>query len=159
MLILFCVAACVPIALAVAVPVVLRLAGVADERRWRWWLYAACAMFAVSWYLPSPLIDGQDTSFTTHFVGGGVFTGLLWYYLKRSLGWRGHWLIEAFSLFALVSALGCINELFELATVRAGLVRLSLTDTNWDILANSLGALAVYGGYLLGGWLGDRKRG
>ena len=84
---------------------------------------------------------------------------MLWYYLKRSLGWRGHWLIEAFSLFALVSALGCINELFELATVRAGLVRLSLTDTNWDILANSLGVLAVYGGYLLGGWLGDRKRG
>ena len=159
MLILFCVAACVPIALAVMVPVVLRRAGVADERRWRWWLYAACAMFAVSWYLPSPLIDGQDTSFTTHFVGGGVFTGLLWYYLKRSLGWRGHWLIEAFSLFALVSALGCINELFELATVRAGLVRLSLTDTNWDILANSLGALVVYAGYLLGGWLGDRKRG
>ena len=158
-IILHCTAACVPIALAVAVPVVLRRAGFVDERRWRWWLYAACAMFAVSWYLPSPLIDGQDTSFTTHFVGGGVFTGLLWYYLKRSLGWRGHWLIEAFSLFALVSALGCINELFELATVRAGLVRLSLTDTNWDILANSLGALAVYGGYLLGGWLGDRRRG
>ena len=43
--------------------------------------------------------------------------------------------------------------------MRAGLVRLSLTDTNWDILANSLGALVVYGGYLLGGWLGDRKRG
>ena len=88
-----------------------------------------------------------------------MFTGLLWYYLKRALGWRGHWLIEAFSLFALVSALGCINELFELGTVRAGLVRLSLTDTNWDILANSLGALVVYAGYLLGGWLGDRRRG
>ena len=48
---------------------------------------------------------------------------------------------------------------FELGTVRAGLVRLGLTDTNWDILANSLGAPVVYGGHLLGGWLGDRKRG
>ena len=48
---------------------------------------------------------------------------------------------------------------FELGTVRAGLVRLSLTDTDWDILANSLGAPVVYGGHLLGGWLGDRKRG
>lgn len=50
-IILHCTAACVPIALAVAVPVVLRRAGFVDERRWRWWLYAACAMFAVSWYL------------------------------------------------------------------------------------------------------------
>ena len=48
---------------------------------------------------------------------------------------------------------------FELGTVRAGLVRLGLTDTNWHILANSPGALVVYGGHLLGGWLGDRKRG
>ena len=57
--------------------------------------------------------------------------------------------LEAFSLFALVSALGCINELFELLTVKTGLVWLTLDETNWDILANSLGALVVYIGYLL----------
>ena len=62
----------VPIVLAAVVPAVMRRAGLAEERRWRWWLYAACILFWVSWYLPSPLIEGRDTSFTTHFVGGGM---------------------------------------------------------------------------------------
>ena len=102
-------------------------------------------MFAVfiSWYLPSPLIDGQDTSFTTHFVGGGLFTGLFWAYLVSSMKWRAHWLVMAFSVFALVSALGCINELAELFMVKAGLASIKLDDTNWDILANTLGAATV----------------
>lgn len=113
-----------------------------------WLLILACALFFISWYLPSPLINGQDTSFTTHFVGGGLFTGLMWLYLKYSLQWRAAWWLEGFSLFALVSALGCVNELFELFVVEAGLVGITLTDTSWDILANSLGALVIYIGYL-----------
>lgn len=112
-------------------------------------LMAACALFFVSWYLPSPLIDGENTSFVTHFVGGGLFTGLVWLYLKFSLNWRAKWWLEGFSLFALVSALGCINEIFELLLVRAQVANILITDTSWDIFANSLGALAVYLGYLL----------
>lgn len=112
------------------------------------YLYLACGLFFISWYLPSPLIDGQNTSFTTHFVGGGLFTGLLWIYLKKALGWQDFWLIEAFSLFALVSALGCINELAELVMVKVSLAKITLTDTNWDILANTLGSLVVYTAYL-----------
>lgn len=138
----------VPIVLAICVPLVLQKYGHKNERKHRWLLYGACVLFFISWYLPSPLIDGQDTSFTTHFVGGGVFTGLLWLYLKLAIKWRDHWLIEVFSLFALVSALGCINELAELVMVKIGLARITLTDTNWDIAANSLGALAVYIAYL-----------
>ena len=149
----------VPIVLAAVVPAALRRAGFVEERRWRWWLYAACILFWASWYMPSPLIEGRDTSFTTHFVGGGMFTGLLWYYVKQSLGWRSRWMVELFSLFALVSALGCINELVELGAVKAGLSRLTLEDTNWDILANSLGALVAYAGYLLvDGRIGRPKR-
>lgn len=139
----------VPIIIAVAVPVALRRAGYANEARYRGLLYAACGLFFISWYLPSPLIDGQHTSFTTHLVGGGVFTGLLWWYLKLSLRWRGPWLLEAFSLFALVSALGCVNELAELVMVKAGLARITLTDTSWDIVANTLGALLVYVVYVV----------
>lgn len=112
-------------------------------------LVAACTLYFISWYLPSPLIDGQDTSFTTHFVGGGLFTGILWLYFKQSFSWRGPWWLESFSLFALVSALGNANELFELLVVRTGLVHLALTDTNWDIFANSLGALVVYVGHFV----------
>ncbi len=119
-----------------------------DSKRFRSLLITACLVFFISWYLPSPLIDGEDTSFTTHFVGGGIFTGLLWFYLKRSLKWRGVWWLEAFSLFALVSALGAVNELFELLMVRIDISSIPLDDTNWDILANTLGALVVYLVYL-----------
>ena len=112
----------------------------------------------VSWYLRSPLVEGRDTSVTTHFVGGGMCTGLLWYYVEQSRGWRSSWAVELCSRFGLVSALGCINELVELGAVKAGLSRLTLEDTNWDILANSLGALVAYAGYLLvGRWI-DRPR-
>ena len=82
----------VPIVLAAVVPAALGRAGFAEERRWRWWLYAACMLFWVSWYLPSPLIEGRDTSFTTHFVGGGMFTGLLWY-LREAVPWLAQQLV------------------------------------------------------------------
>ena len=94
--------------------------------------------------MPSPLIDGQDTAFMTHFIGGGIFTGCLWLYLKHALGWRQYWLVEVFSLFALVSALGCMNELFELLVAKTSVARLPLDDTNWDIAANTAGALLVW---------------
>ncbi len=146
----------VPVALVAAISVVLRRAGHVGGPSWL--LYLACGLFMVSWFLPSPLIEGRDTSFTTHFVGGGMFAGVLWCYLKLSLGWRGRWPVEAFSVFALVSALGCINELFELGIVEIGLSRLTLDDTNWDILANSLGALVVYIAYLLVDLRGNHRK-
>lgn len=135
----------VPILLFFLVPVLVKKLGGNDKKHLAW-LGAACILFFVSWYLPSPLIDGQDTSFTTHFVGGGVFTGLLWYYLKQSLRWKTWWLTEAFSLFALVSALGVANELFEIILYKAHVMR-TIADTSWDLLANTFGALTVYAVY------------
>ena len=141
----------VPIVIAVGLP---RLV---EKKRQPWAvilplraiLYSACLLFFISWYLPSPLIHSQDTSFVTHFVGGGIFTGLLWLYLKRILGWSSSWYLEVFSLFALVSALGAINELFELFLVETNVSSILLTDTSWDILANTLGAVVVHGVYRL----------
>ena len=115
-----------------------------NEKQYRLLLYVACALFFISWYLPSPLIDGQDTSFVTHFVGGGMFTGVLWLYVRYSLQLKLRWFMDAAILFALVSALGSINELFELFLVQAHLARILITDTSWDILANTLGALLVF---------------
>lgn len=134
----------IPVVLASSLPPILQHCGYAHERGHRWLLYLACGLFFVSWYVPSPLIDGQDTAFNTHFIGGGIFTGCLWLYLKYALGWRRYWLVEAFSLFALVSALGCMNELFELLVAKTGIARLPLDDTNWDIAANTAGALLVW---------------
>ena len=58
-------------------------------------------------------------------------------------------MVMAFSVFALVSALGCINELSELFMVKVGLASIKLDDTNWDILANTLGAAAVWLGWMV----------
>ena len=58
-------------------------------------------------------------------------------------------MVMVFSVFALVSALGCINELAELFMVKVGLARITLDDTNWDILANTLGAAAVWLGWVV----------
>lgn len=139
----------VPVMLAFTVPYALRHHGFTDEKKYRWLLYLACMLFFISWYLPSPLIEGRDTSFTTHFVGGGLFTGLVWVYLVSAVRWRVHWLAMAFSVFALVSALGCVNELAELLMVKVGLARITLDDTNWDILANTLGAVTVWCGWMV----------
>ena len=113
----------------------------------KWVLLISCFFFFISWQLPSPLIDGHNTQFMTHLVGGGIFSGFVWLYLTRQLDIKMSWFLELISLYALVSSLGVANELFELLVVRTGLVRLSYMDTWWDLLANTLGAALFWLGY------------
>ena len=110
-------------------------------------LLIACLCYFISWYLPSPLIHGQDTSFTTHVIGGGVFSGFLWLYLKRQLSWKLSWSEEMMSLYAFVCAFGVAYELFELLISELHLVRINGADTWWDLLANTLGAFVFWIGY------------
>lgn len=119
-----------------------------EPKQYMPWLYVACVLYAISWWLPSPYIEGRDTSFMTHLIGGGVFTGLVWYYIKQSLKWHAAWYIEAFSLFALVSAFGVANELLEIVLYLFGRMPHGISDTSWDLLANTLGALLFYGMYV-----------
>jgi hypothetical protein len=107
-------------------------------------LIIAGLLFFISWYLPSPEIQGEQTAAVTHFVGGGVFTGIVWLYVKNALRWKANWLMELLGLLALVSLLGVANELFELFLTTAGVVSMTLADTSWDLLMNTLGALAVW---------------
>ena len=138
----------VPLVIILGLPRLLKLGGFKDKNN-RWLLVLACLLFFISWYLPSPLIDGKDTSFMTHLVGGGIFSGLVWWYLVRTLRIKVSIAVEVISLFTLVSTLGALNELLELFLVRAGIASILLTDTSWDILANTVGALAVFVVYLL----------
>lgn len=134
----------VPLLLFFVVPRLALLAG-GKPKQYRRWLAAACLVFFISWYLPTPfLIDSQDTSFVTHFVGGGLFSGLFWYYLKQSFRWRAHWLVEAASVFVLVSVLGVMNELFEIVLYWCGGMSAGIADTSWDLLANTLGAFSFW---------------
>jgi hypothetical protein len=108
-------------------------------------LLVACLVYCVSWFLPSPLIAGKDTSFTTHVIGGGVFSGLLWLYIKNYLDWRAGPLIEFASLYAFVCTLGVTNELFEWAIVQLHLItKLNGVDTWWDLVANTVGMLLFW---------------
>jgi len=138
----------IPICLLIGMPKLLR-AYSANERKFRVFLYVSLILFAVSWYLPSPLIDGQNTSFSTHFVGGGMFTAFFWEYIRRSLKLKIHLLLDGFLLFCLVSGLGAINEIFELVAVLGDFYTITLTDTSYDIFANTLGASLVWLGIVI----------
>lgn len=133
----------IPISLIFALPKIVKSFG-GHLHKHQALLYVAGILFFISWYLPSPLIDGVDTSFTTHFIGGGLFTGFIWLYLKRSFAWRSNIILESASLFSLVSALGAVNELAELFMVKLSIAAIQITDTNWDILANTLGAAVFF---------------
>jgi hypothetical protein len=110
-------------------------------------LLLAASLFAISQFLPSPLIHGSNTQFMTHFIGGGIFTGLVWLFIKKNLGLTLSPLAELASLYFLVSGLGAANELFEFFANGIGLAVIPSFDTWWDLLANTLGALVFWVGY------------
>ncbi len=107
-------------------------------------LYGACLLFFISWYLPSPLIEGKDTSFVTHFIGGGMFCAFLFLYIYRALRLKWSLPVRLAAVFALVSSLGVVNELFEFTLVKLNIANILLTDTSWDLVANTSGALAAW---------------
>ena len=111
------------------------------------WLVIACLLFIVSWYLPSPEIRGQQTAFVTHFVGGGLFSGALWLYIRKFLRLDQNPIYDLLAIYFLVSALGVANELFEFVTVEIGYARLNPSDTWWDLLANTSGAVVFWMAY------------
>ncbi len=136
----------VPLGLFLCAPVIVRWFAGKPVRRDEVFFAALFAYF-VSWYIPSPLIDGMNTSFSTHFIGGGIFSGLMWLWAKRQLGWKPAWMLELLGVYAFVSAFGVANEIFELAAVQTGILHITSVDTWWDLLANTLGAFVFWVGY------------
>ena len=116
----------------------------------------ACLTFSLSAFLPSPIINGTDTQFWTHFVGGGMFCGMIWLYFRRSFGVRAWW-VELCIVYTLTSALGVLNELYELFAF-VYLDAYPVTDTSWDLLANSSGAVTFYILYKTSAFLNDRHK-
>jgi hypothetical protein len=138
---------------AVLIPVAIyivasKLATHFDIKNQRLLLVLACVLFGASIFFPSPPIYGEQTEFFTHFFGGGVFMGLIWLYFKP-LFKAATWYYELAWLYVLTSALGVLNELYELFIYVVGLNTKPVTDTSWDLLANTLGVLAFYGCYRL----------
>lgn len=114
-----------------------------------WWLVIACLLFSLSYFLPSPAIHGHETQFMTHVVGGGIFCGFLWVYHRTKLTSVPYvWYWELGGLFALTSALGTLNELYELLAFEV-LGSMPVQDTSYDLLANTLGMLVFFVVYKL----------
>lgn len=120
------------------------IAGHYHLRSNQWLLVLAALLFSVSLFLPSPLIHGGKTQFLTHFFGGGVFVGLLCLYFRPLIKRELIWYEELAILFVLVSAFGVVNELYELFAYETGISSQSVTDTSWDLVANTLGAMTFF---------------
>lgn len=138
-MIFYVIAGIVPLILVVLIPKILNTDAIVNRP-----LYIACFLFFISWWLPSPHIDGMNTAFVTHFVGGGIFSGFLWLYLVRATNLKLDVLMQVLTLFALVSMLGVANELFEWVLFKLGFMPEGIADTSLDLLANSMGAVFFY---------------
>lgn len=109
-----------------------------------WLPVAAAATILVSVFIPDVHISNETSTFQQHFVGGGVYASLLFMYAKQLFGWRFHWFVELCLLFAWVSALGVAVELGEFALIKFGIKHIHSGDTDWDLLANTLGGFVGY---------------
>lgn len=120
-----------------------------EEKQARPWLFMAGALFCIAYYLPSPIIDGMDTHFWTHFIGGGIFSSVLLVYIMRAMGARYSEIEYGIRLFILVSTLGVMNELAEFVLVKLHISQITLADTSWDLVTNTLGAGAGWLMYII----------
>ncbi len=124
----------------------LRKIGFSLQSKSRWLLVVAGIIYLISWWLPSFEVFPGDFSFVKHLVGGGIFSGIVWLYIRQALDLKRSWLADALAIFALTSSLGVLNELLELGLnlILDQERQIMIFDTSYDLLANSLGALAVH---------------
>lgn len=116
----------------------------------------AAGLWALAMVAPNIPISAETDTFTMHMLGGVVAT-ILFLYAAKVYGWKFEtgwqpWV----ALFFFVSALGVVNELFELFLNQIGYPGMILGDERWDLLANTIGALSAYGLHAIGASLNKR---
>jgi len=109
-----------------------------------WLPFAAGVLIVGSTFLPNIHISNETSTFQQHFVGGGMYSACLYIYAKQLFGWRLQWLLDLIVLFAWVSAFGVANKLLEFTLVKLHLAVIDTADTDWDLLANTLGGFFGY---------------
>lgn len=118
-------------------------AKLAPAPTWLTWLAAGLLLLAL--VMPDIHISGETDTFQLHFVGGGLYTACLFVYFCRAfrlslpLGYR------LAALFAVVSALGVANELLEFSLTHLQIQPMDISDTSWDLVANTSGAFVGFG--------------
>jgi len=109
-----------------------------------WLPILAAFLFVIAWFLPNIHISDETTTFQQHFVGGGMYCACLYVYFKKLFGWKLPLATSLIVLFAWVSAFGVANEMLEFTLTKLGLAQIGIGDTDWDLLANTLGAFMGY---------------
>jgi hypothetical protein len=117
------------------------------ERSWRLAVIGAAISFVAIFIIRLWPVYDRSVNFVEHAVGGGVPSAFMLAALLVATKRRFTWLQELALLFFFVSGTGALNELLEFLgdTVTTFQFSIDRFDTWYDILANSLGALA--------GWL------
>src|SRR5438067_1066129 len=83
-----------------------------------WLPLLAAVLYFSAGFLPDIHISQETNSFQEHFVGGGLYTTVLFVYFSRLIRWQPRWLVALAALFAWTAALGVLNELVEFALVK-----------------------------------------
>jgi hypothetical protein len=104
----------------------------------------AAFLFFIAFFIPDIHISDETTTFQQHFVGGGLYCACLYFYLKQIMSWKVSWIIDLLLLFAFTSAIGVANELLEFTLTKLNLAQIGTGDTDWDLLANTTGAITGF---------------
>jgi hypothetical protein len=114
------------------------------QKSYDWLPILAAFLFIIAWFLPDIHISKETTTFQQHFIGGGIYSACLYVYFKKLLGWKLTLIPSLFILFTWVSAFGVANELIEFTLTKLNVAQIGTGDTDWDLLANTLGAFMGY---------------
>lgn len=143
-LVVIAIVSLVTITLPLSMPVIAKRFGVRLHAAPLWLPALAAAAYIIGILLPDIHISHETNSFQEHFISGGFYTALLYLYFSKLLGWQRHWLVALIGLYAWTSSLGVLNELVEFIVTKLNLTHIDITDTSWDLLANTLGSLLCY---------------
>jgi hypothetical protein len=141
MFLLFIIFICTVTALS---PVILRRLGRSTDGTSSFLPYLAAVLFLIAFFIPDIHISTETNTFQQHFVGGGFYSACLYVYFRQVFKWSFAWPLELALLFAWTSAFGVANELLEFILVKLNISSIDLTDADWDLMANSVGALTGY---------------
>jgi len=114
------------------------------QKSYDWLPLLAAFLFIAAWFIPDIHISKDTTTFQQHFIGGGVYSACLYVYFKKLFGWKLALIPSLITLFAWVSAFGVANELIEFKLTKLNLAQIGTGDTDWDLLANTVGAFLGY---------------
>jgi hypothetical protein len=104
----------------------------------------AAFLFFIAFFIPDIHISKETSTFQQHFVGGGLYGACLYFYLKQVMSWKFSWLVDLLLLYAFTSSIGVANEILEFTLDKLNITQIHTGDTDWDLLANTLGAFTGF---------------